>query len=78
MRILEAMVAPRLVDTPDKLAEWRTLSRFLRSVKLPEEVTPPTGTVPPNGTPVTPAVPAGATLSGAAVVGQGEVLDHAA
>ena len=79
VRILEAMVAPRLVETPDKLAQWRTLSRFLRTVKLPEEgTTPPTGTVVPNGTPVTPALPAGATAGGPAVHRQGEVLSRAA
>ena len=79
VRILEAMVAPRLVDTPDKLAQWRTLSRFLRTVKLPDEgATPPTGIVVPNGTPVTLAVSAGATTTGPALHGQGEVLDRAA
>ena len=35
VRMLDDMVRPGLVGTPDKLAEWRTLSRFFRKGRAP-------------------------------------------
>lgn len=37
VRMLDAMVAPRLAGTPDRLAEWRTISRFERRPVSPAE-----------------------------------------
>ncbi len=35
VRLLEAMITPRLADSPDQLAEWQSLTRFSR---VPESV----------------------------------------
>jgi hypothetical protein len=64
VRVLDAMVAPRLVSAPERLAEWRTISRFARfPVPADESETPAppgNGTTPPgNGT--TPPVGGGTT-----------------
>ncbi len=61
VRMLDDMVSAGLKATPDRLAEWRTLSRFARRAKVEAADAPATGTpnVPPSGTPpVTPVVPA--------------------
>ena len=52
MRVLDDMVSPGLRGTPDRLAEWRTLSRFARLSRLAEDVITP----PPSGAPGTPPV----------------------
>jgi hypothetical protein len=48
VRLLDAMVSPRLADTPDLLAEWQTLTRFTRvAVAVAEEPTTPSPTPAP-------------------------------
>jgi hypothetical protein len=57
IRLLDDMVTPVLEKTPDRLAEWRTMSRFVRIAKVEEAG----GILPggePNATPgATPAAP---------------------
>jgi hypothetical protein len=48
VRLLDAMVAPRLEDAPDRLAQWRTLARFVRVTPPVEEGTTVPAVVPPN------------------------------
>lgn len=51
VRMLDAMVAPRLADAPPRLAEWKALSRFLRIASpAPAEETPvsPSSVIPPE------------------------------
>lgn len=45
VRLLDTMVAPRLADRPDLLAEWRTLTRFTRVAVSSTPVTPIDGEV---------------------------------
>lgn len=64
VRMLDAMVAPRLTATPPRFAEWRSLSRFLRvnvaittDPERPGATTPSSPAVPPpapSGEPGTP------------------------
>lgn len=39
VRLLDLMLAPRLESQPEKLAEWRTIARFVRSATLEGVVT---------------------------------------
>ncbi|MGQ0650368.1 MAG: hypothetical protein ACT4P7_22740 [Gemmatimonadaceae bacterium] len=55
VRVLDAMVAPRLAATPDRLAEWRTISRFER-----QPVAGVTPEIPPAGSNGGSAAPVGA------------------
>lgn len=42
VRVLDAMVSPRLASAPERLAEWRTISRFARlAAPATESETPP-------------------------------------
>jgi hypothetical protein len=51
VRVLDDLVSPGLRSTPDRLAQWRTLSRFVRASPVGEEVvTQPHET--PNAPPV--------------------------
>jgi hypothetical protein len=54
VRLLHTMLAPRWKDMPERLAQWNTLSRFVRSTQ-PEEVAGTTTPVTPL--PVTPVAP---------------------
>ncbi len=79
VRVLDDMVRPALQATPIRLAEWRTLSRFIRSAKAVEQATP----VPPVGTPNvvpagTPAAPVVVTLPVATTPQGSTALDRAA
>jgi hypothetical protein len=60
VKLLDTMIAPRLVENPSRLAEWKTLSRFKRTAPDEEkptipQPTPPAG--PPTPPPVTPNPP---------------------
>lgn len=48
VRLLDALVAPALEGMPDRLAEWRTLSRFVRATPAGEGAVAPV-TVPGSG-----------------------------
>jgi hypothetical protein len=87
VRVLDDMVSPGLRATPDRLAEWRTLSRFARVTRLVEEVTTPPVADTPNGPPpVPPVVVPAATTTDVPVVTpptplaaeEGAVVDRAA
>jgi hypothetical protein len=71
VRMLDAMVAPRLEDAPDRLAQWRTLARFVHVAPAEEASPAPVPGVQPNGPPadtpnVAPAVAGSASLERAA------------
>jgi hypothetical protein len=51
VRLLDSMVAPRFEDSPNRLAEWRTIARFARVTKVEDEAVP----APPVTAPVGPA-----------------------
>jgi hypothetical protein len=70
VRLLDVMLSPRLAVTPDKLAQWRTLSRFVRSAVAGGEV--PLPEVP------SPNVSASAPTGQAATAGSGSVIERAA
>jgi len=78
IRMLDDMVSATLRATPNRLAEWRTLSRFARRGKEEKVVVPPDGTpnVPPSGTPAPP--PVTPTPPVAAAVHEPAGLDRAA
>jgi len=53
VRLLDTMLAPRLASQKDQLAEWRTITRFLRKGVKEETTTGTpgtTGTTPPTST----------------------------
>lgn len=58
VRMLDAMVAPRLASAPPRLAEWRTLSRFARLAATTTDAVPvPPSVIPPAGPVATPPKP---------------------
>ncbi len=87
LRVLDDMVAAGMRATPDRLAEWRTLTRFVRPSPAKEESTrpPPVGTpngstpVGPEGTPAaTTAEPPVVTASPSSATEVGASVDRAA
>lgn len=65
VRLIDAMLAPRLASRPEQLAEWRSITRFVRSAPVETVDTgagTPTGpTTPPVSSPPLPSQPAPAT-----------------
>ncbi len=59
VRIVDAMLAPRLASRPEQLAEWRSIARFAREGGADEATeVPATG-----GVPAVPGVPGGSTAA---------------
>lgn len=58
VRLVDAMLAPRLASRPEQLAEWRKITRFARARAGEAAVTEPATTPEPGPTPVSPALPA--------------------
>lgn len=55
IRLVDAMLAPRLESRPEQLAEWRSIARFARAAAVTTEVV--TAPVGPTAGPASPAVP---------------------
>jgi len=63
VRLVDAMLAPRLASSPEQLAEWRSIARFARHGGPQEEVESPEPPVTPAtpGAEVAPAIPVSAS-----------------
>ncbi|MFN8583416.1 MAG: hypothetical protein U0163_20875 [Gemmatimonadaceae bacterium] len=84
VRVLDDLVRPVLRKSPDRIAEWKTVSRFARLTRAEEAAPEPPGTpgtpppvVPPVVPPATTAVPVVVTPS-TPVAAEGGALDRAA
>ena len=61
IRLLDDLVQPALRGTPDRLAEWRALSRFTRTRRVAEAVTPPPASAAVGSNPVAGTLSSGTT-----------------
>ncbi|MCC6930553.1 MAG: hypothetical protein IT359_16315 [Gemmatimonadaceae bacterium] len=65
VRLVDAMLAPRLASRPEQLAEWRRITRFARARAADEGSPAPGASAGAGAAPVSPSLPSQPVASGA-------------